>query len=246
MNCNFVCRKRRDLQPIRVSKGRGNRERLIYPSFRGKTRTETEHKRKSYHSQPEAFSHIGGTFLNQLPSDDHRASLAEPDASFIGKFTFELPVDNCENNGMRTISKFFRAGFFGGLGVIAAFFGVITAFFVVCLPIFLLLAGFLFLYTVASRSPTPEAALQQHYGSNRIQYQVIEKRKLSDNSENKVAIVYCLENSEGTYMQACVQGQSVPSRSCLVAVQRLGGWEVDQTTNQDNCYRMLQTGRTLD
>lgn len=145
---------------------------------------------------------------------------------------------------MRTLIKLFRAGFFGGLGVIAAFFGVITAFFLVCLPIFLLLAGFSFLYTVASRSPTPEAALQQHLGGDRTQYQVIEKRKLSDNSENKVLFVFCSENSEGTYMRACVQGRAIATRSCIVAAQRLGGWEVDKTTNDGHCYRMLQTGRT--
>jgi hypothetical protein len=139
---------------------------------------------------------------------------------------------------MRTISKLFRAGFFGGLGVI-------TAFFVVGLLIFLLLAGFSFLHTVASRSPTPEAALQQLVGGDR-KYQVIAKRKLSDNSENKVLIVFCSENSKGTYMRACVQGQPIAMRKCIVAAQRLGGWEVAVTTNDGNCYLMLQTGRTLD
>ncbi len=134
--------------------------------------------------------------------------------------------------------KFFRAGFFGGLGVI-------TAFFIICLLIFLLLAGVFFLDRVASRSPTPEAALQQLLGGER-KYQVIAKRKLSDNSENKVLFVYCSENSEGTYMQACVQGQPIATRSCIVAAQRLGGWEVAEITNDGNCYLMLQTGRTLD
>jgi hypothetical protein len=146
---------------------------------------------------------------------------------------------------MRTIIKFFWAGFFGGLGVIAAFFGVITAFFVVCLPIFLLLAGFSFLHRVASRSPTPEAALQQRLGGDR-KYQVIAKRKLSDNSENKVLFVFCSENSEGTYMRACVQGQPIATRSCIIAAQRLGGWEIAESTNDGNCDLMLKTGRTLD
>ncbi len=45
-------------------------------------------------------------------------------------------------------------------------------------------------------------------------------------------------------MQACVEGRAIATRSCIIAVQRLGGWEVDETTNDGHCYQMLQTLQT--
>ncbi len=88
------------------------------------------------------------------------------------------------------------------------------------LLIFLARRGVPFLNLVKSRTATPEAALQQHLGRDEA-YQVIAKRKLLDNSENQIVIVFC--SGEPKQMKACMEGKIV---SCILVAQRLGGWEV--------------------
>jgi hypothetical protein len=86
------------------------------------------------------------------------------------------------------------------------------------LLIFLARRGVPFLNLVKSRTATPEAALQQHLGRDEA-YQVIAKRKLLDNSENQIVIVFC--SGEPKQMKACMEGKIV---SCILVAQRLGGW----------------------
>lgn len=130
---------------------------------------------------------------------------------------------------MRTVKKFFLAGFFGGLGIL-------TALILMSLLSALITLGTALLTSLVFQPHTPEAAARRfltttyHYGDSK-QFQALATRKLSD---SEVAVIYRLPQPE--------KGQSL--LGCVVANRVFGGWEVDGSSG-DNSIPLPQRKKLI-